>query len=185
MQFRHLFIPRDDEKVLAQLWPHPFIFLQIFVSYLFILLVPVLVYLVLNYVSPSILKGVIALELLSVICFTFYLAVLMVAFSIWVDTYLDFWTITDKRIISREQKGLFNRVVSELELYRVQDVSVEQKGFFATTLNYGDLYIQSAGEQERFVFKNVGEPIKISRIIQRLDLDAKKEQFKQSQIKPE
>lgn len=169
----------QDEKVIAHLWPHPFIFFKIFASYFLMLLIPVVFYFAIGLTAPTILDNTIWFQILSVVCFTYYLVILMMVFSIWMDTFLDFWTLTDRRIISREQNGLFNRTVSELELYRVQDVSVEQKGFLATMLNFGDLYIQSAGEQERFSFKNVGEPVKISRLIQRLDQDAKKEHLNQ------
>ncbi|MBI5766041.1 PH domain-containing protein [Candidatus Falkowbacteria bacterium] len=98
---------------------------------------------------------------------------LVFAFTFWTTTYLDVWTITTERIINREQNGLFNRVVSELDLYRVQDVTAEQKGFFATIFHYGDVYIQSAGEKERFVFKQIANPYSIAKMVQRLDEKAK------------
>lgn len=166
-----------DEKVIMHLWPHPFIFLKIFLIYLVLFSIPLVIYLLLLMTTPEVFEHPFILPILTVLCFAYYLVVLLLAFSIWVDTYLDVWTITNKRIISREQRGLFNRLVSELELYRVQDVSVEQKGFLPTILNYGDLYVQTAGTTERFAFKNIAEPVKISRLIQRLDEDAKKTYF--------
>lgn len=167
--------PKQDEAVVANLWPHPFMFLKIFLTYLVLFMVPGLVYVMILWAQPAILDSQYLLPLLTILCFAYYLIVLLLAFYIWMDNYLDVWTITTHRIISRLQNGLFNRTVSELELYRVQDVSVEQKGFLPTMLNYGDLYIQTAGATERFVLKNVGDPVKIARIIQRLDEDAKHE----------
>jgi uncharacterized membrane protein YdbT with pleckstrin-like domain len=63
--------------------------------------------------------------------------------------------VTNKRIVNVEQKGLFSRVVSEKELSRMQDVTSEVHGFIATFFSYGDIYIQTAGTKERFVFKQV------------------------------
>lgn len=181
MPFYKIFNPRENEKVIMHLWPHPYIFLKIVVGYLALLLLPGVIYYIIIFVFPSLLANVVWSQFLTVTLFIYLLMATTFSFFIWCDTFLDFWTITNKRIISREQKGLFNRVTSELELYRVQDVSVEQKGVLATILNFGHLHIQSAAEQNRFEFKNVGEPVKISRLIQRLDSDAKKQQFNQSQ----
>ena len=168
---------KQNEKVVMNLWPHPFMFFKIFLVYILLFAIPVAVYFFITWTYPAVFESQFLLPILTLICFAYYLVVLLLAFYIWMDNYLDVWTITTHRIVSREQKGLFNRTVSELELYRVQDVSVEQKGFLPTMLNYGDLYVQTAGATERFVFKNVGNPIKISRLIQRLDEDAKHQYF--------
>ncbi|MGB2791739.1 MAG: PH domain-containing protein, partial [Candidatus Moraniibacteriota bacterium] len=83
------------------------------------------------------------------------------AFLIWIDYYLDVWIITTKRIVNIEQKGLFVRSMSELYLFRVQDTTSEVKGFFPSMLNYGDVFIQSAGEQERFQFHKIPDPYSV------------------------
>ncbi|HAL49973.1 MAG: hypothetical protein UU40_C0019G0006 [Candidatus Uhrbacteria bacterium GW2011_GWD2_41_121] len=92
--------------------------------------------------------------LLSIYAF-FVLAVLLSMFS---DYYLDTWIVTTNRIINIEQRGLFSRVISELHLNQVQDVTAETRGFLQTILSYGDVYIQTAGARERFIFKTVNDP---------------------------
>lgn len=87
------------------------------------------------------------------------------AFLIWIDVWFDTWIITSDRIINIEQHGLFSREVSELKLTRVQDVSVEVHGFFQTFLNYGDVHIQTAGEEERFQFRAVPDPYGVKNLI--------------------
>jgi hypothetical protein len=47
----------------------------------------------------------------------------------------------------------------------VQDITSDIKGFFPTMLHYGDVYIQSAGEKERFIFEQVGQPDHVVRMI--------------------
>jgi len=100
---------------------------------------------------------------------TFFLMVFWLAvFIIWIDYYLDVWIITDQRIINIEQFGLFRRHVSELEHGKVQDVTTEVHGLLPTLLRYGFIYIQTAGEKERFVFKQVPNPTKVRKIIMQL-----------------
>lgn len=95
-------------------------------------------------------------------------------FSSFVDYYLDAWILTNEKIINIEQKGLFNRVISEQRLYRVQDITSELKGIIPTFLNYGNVYIQTAGEEERFAFKQVPAPYDVVKKINVLVEENKK-----------
>jgi hypothetical protein len=74
------------------------------------------------------------------------------------DYWLDVWIVTNERVMNAEQHGLFNRLVSEVHLEQIQDITSETKGFLETFLTYGDVYVQTAGERERFRFKNVDNP---------------------------
>lgn len=102
--------------------------------------------------------------LLSIYAF-FVLAVLLSMFS---DYYLDTWIVTNNRVINIEQRGLFSRVISELHLNQVQDVTAETHGFLQTVLSYGDVYIQTAGARERFIFKTINDPEKVKQKIAQL-----------------
>ncbi len=84
----------------------------------------------------------------------FYL-VLSTQFTIsFMDYYFDIWLVTNKRIIALEQKSLFNRIVSELALKNVQDITIEKNGVLPTILDFGTLFVQSAGKRTRFTFEN-------------------------------
>lgn len=85
----------------------------------------------------------------------FYLFVILYAFSNFIDYYLDIWIVTNQRIINIEQHGLFSRIVSEKDLGRMQDITSEVRGFLGTLLNYGNVHIQTAGETERFIFRQI------------------------------
>jgi len=98
----------------------------------------------------------------------FYLFVILYAFTNFVDYYLDVWIITNQRVINIEQKGLFARVVSEKDLGQMQDITSDVAGFWATLLNFGNVHIQTAGEKERFVFKQVPFADEVSRRISNL-----------------
>jgi hypothetical protein len=82
-------------------------------------------------------------------------------FMIWTDYYLDVWIATNKRIIDIDQKGLFNREVSECRYEQVQDVTVEIHGIIATMLNFGEIHVQTAGEKREIIIKGVARPNKL------------------------
>ena len=56
------------------------------------------------------------------------------------------------------QKGLFSRIVTELDLFLIQEVTSEQHGFFGHIFDFGNVHIQSAGALPRTVLKDVHGP---------------------------
>lgn len=162
------------EDVVLHLRRHWFIFFRIFLVFAILSLVPVALYFVISGGLPEILESDIGYPMILILFLSYYLILLVSLFTAWTETYLDVWTVTTHRIINREQNGLFHRVVSEIDLKRVQDVTAEQKGFFPTIFHYGNVYIQSAGAKERFIFEQIPRPYKVAKMIQKLDERAKK-----------
>ncbi len=66
--------------------------------------------------------------------------------------------LTNLHLIQVEQHGLFGREVSQLSLARVQDVAGHRNGLLATILDFGDVEVQSAGQQDNFIFVNAPGP---------------------------
>lgn len=110
----------------------------------------------------------------------FAMMVWILFFLIWIDYYFDVWIITNKRVVNVEQKGLFNREVSELELEKIQDITTDVKGIIPTFLNYGDVYVQTAGKMERFDFADVPDPYGIKDMI--MNLQKTKQQAETSEL---
>ena len=97
---------------------------------------------------PAIAAAVGASQIVLWFFVVIYLTIIvLVLFIFWIDYYLDIWIITSERIIDVEQLGLFNRKISEFTLDKVQDITVEIPNFTATALKYGNIIIQTAGEQ--------------------------------------
>ena len=71
---------------------------------------------------------------------------------------LDVWIVTNERIVDSTQQGFFHRTISELHIHRIQDISVSIKGIIRTFFHFGDLQIQTAGEEERFNFSEIASP---------------------------
>ena len=93
--------------------------------------------------------------------------------GIWTDYFLDIWIVTNKRIIDREQKGLFHRQVSTINLNRIQDITIETKGVLATLFHFGDIHVQSAGEAREFVMRGISNPKHVREIIRKTHDKAK------------
>lgn len=87
---------------------------------------------------------------------------------LWVMYYLNVQIITNRRVVDITQTSLLHHTISELHLNNIEDVTAEVKGIFGTFLDYGNVYVQTAGETERFVFDRIPNPTRVTKII--LDL---------------
>ncbi len=126
---------------------HWFVVMQNAIIFVFLLFVPALVFWGLPYLSiqfdPEIFE-----PLVNALLSLYIMVLLLLLFLLWMDYYLDMWIITDRRIIDIDQRGLFDREVSEIPLDHIQDVTIEVRGLIETFLKFGTIRIQTAGERE-------------------------------------
>jgi uncharacterized membrane protein YdbT with pleckstrin-like domain len=106
----------------------------------------------------------------------FFILIWVVSSLIWIDYYFDVWIVTDRRIVNIEQKALFSRCTSELELEKIQDITTNVHGVLPTFLNYGDLLVQTAAEQEKFLFHNISDPYSVKDLIMSLQKKQEREE---------
>lgn len=158
---------KKDEYILLVLHRHWFDILIQFIVVFFMLLFLFGTYFIPVYLYPNLPEK----ELSLLFAFSrnlFFIFTWMIFFVIWIDYYLDVWIVTDKRIINIEQKGLFSRVTSELELQNIQDITTDVRGVIPTFLNYGNLFVQTAAEKERFIFRNIPDPYSVKNLVMKL-----------------
>lgn len=99
------------------------------------------------------------------ILFSWFLFVWIGGFVIWTDYFLDVLLVTNKRIINIEQKGLFSRETASLRLDKIQDITIDISGILATFLSFGNIRVQTAGEQEEFMIRFIRDPESLKAII--------------------
>ncbi|OGI29407.1 MAG: hypothetical protein A2288_03755 [Candidatus Moranbacteria bacterium RIFOXYA12_FULL_44_15] len=162
---------KDGEQILKVIHRHWFDILVQFFIVLGMLLVFFLSVIYLPLIFPA-LRESLGQMLFMFLENLFFILTWFTFFLIWIDYYFDVWIVTDQRIVNIEQKGLFARVVSELELENIQDITTDVKGVIPTFLNYGNLYVQTAAEMERFVFRNIPDPYSVKDMIMNLQKSA-------------
>ena len=162
-----------DEKLIKIIRRDFFILLKDIILFLLLNILPLVFayFVILRY--PVILTGEISLPVLILSTSIYYLYMWLFFFFSSINYYLDTWIITNKRIIDINQKALFSRVISEQKLDKVQDVTSETDGFIPTIFSYGDVFIQTAGEKERFHFDDVPNPDGIRDLIIKLSEENK------------
>ena len=106
-------------------------------------------------------------ELFFVPCLWF-IATWIAIFNAWTNYYLDILTVTDRRAILINQKGLFWRNVTSFRLERLQDMNVDINGILATLLNFGTIHAETAGNaNEEFRAEHLPQPRELKALILR------------------
>lgn len=144
----------SEETKVADVRRHPFglilIYIQIILgigislAFIFFLLPDVIKSLGLNAATANA-----SASLFGLVAIIFGLIFLVLVTKVYKGNQL---IVTDVNVTQVLQIGLFNRKISELSMANVEDVTAEQKGIFPTLLNYGTLRIETAGEQNNFIF---------------------------------
>lgn len=158
----------DDERVLKQVRKHWFIlFVQLFGTVVLVIL-PLFAYTFVDgiEIGEVVIDTTGYGDMLLFGYLVWLLFMWMAMFNIWTDYYLDVWTVTTKRLIAVDQKGLFNRSVGSFRLERLQDMNVEIKGVIATLLNFGTIEAQTAaGSEEEFRAHGLPDPRGLKAVI--------------------
>jgi len=169
----------ENEKIILFLRRHWFIFLMRFLLIIISVAGLVVIYFLFSALSPNFQGS----DYYNLLLFGESLATLFIwnfFFILWLDYYLDAWIVTDERIINIEQRGFFYRNISELKLTKVQDVTSEIIGVIPSILDYGNIYVQTAGEVGRFNFYQIPHPNQVKNVI--VELQEKEQRAEEREL---
>lgn len=86
----------------------------------------------------------------------------------WYQYQNDIWVVTDQRIVDSLKRNWFHHKMASADLVNVEDMSVEQRGLFATMFKYGDLVCQTAGARVNFVLSGIPNPTQVLGLVDRM-----------------
>lgn len=146
----------SDEQKLCEVAKHPFgiviLYIQAGIGFLAALFI---VFILLpDFIGRSETAFMVA-SILSLGMLLLAVIILIIATFIYRQNRL---IVTNRNITQILQYGLFNRKVSQLNLVNVEDVTSIQNGILATLFGFGELKIETAGEQANFHFTYCPRP---------------------------
>lgn len=174
MHVEHIIKKKSYETIEHVLRRHPISFAGPLGIFVVMFLTPIIVYFIINSFSEDALITSVYAPLIILAASAYYLFTLILFFSNFLDYYLDIWIVTNDRIIDIEQHGLFSRSVSEVDLFRIQDVTSDVAGVFSTLLNYGDVHVKTASSNADVVFRSIQDPNYIRERLIRLSHEDRK-----------
>ena len=87
------------------------------------------------------------------------------SFLFWFSWNNSDYIVTNQRVIKIDQNSMFNRVISEAEIHRIQEISTEIKGPIRTMLNFGTVKIKTASDNSRLDLDDVTNPYDVQQAI--------------------
>ncbi len=159
-----------DEHVILEVRRHWFIFFVHAIGLFFCAFIPFMFFTLIEFLAPQLISNISIpgnSSAFFLFLYTLWLLVLWISFFIdWTKYYLDVWYVTEKRIVAIDQRHIFNRGISNLRFDKIQDVTIEVKGFIATFLNFGNIKVQTASEDNYdFSMATVRNPERVRKVI--------------------
>ena len=151
---------RENEHILFEIRKHWFIIATELTILFLLAVIPILIPTILQYLNIEVIFSESGnFWPVFMFFYSFWLLGLWIlGFVFWTNYYLDVWIVTNQKVVDVEQRGLFKREISMLHLDRIQDITVEINGVVNTFLKFGDLHVQTAGQQREFLIHDVSDP---------------------------
>jgi membrane protein YdbS with pleckstrin-like domain len=99
---------------------------------------------------------------------SFFLLIFLGFFIIFRNYYLwkkNIFYITTHRLIDIEQRGFFERVVSEIPYDQIEDVHGKISGLFGTIFRFGLVIIQTGNGKVKIILNNIKRPLQLQQQI--------------------
>ncbi len=133
----------QEEKILLVIRRHWFVLVGPTIAFFVALVLPSLVLTFTPRFVPAFENPTLQ-PIINFVLSLYFLALLLYMLILWTDYYLDVWIITTKRLIDIRQSSLFSRQISEFQIDRVQDVTIDIHGIIPTLLKFGNLRVETA-----------------------------------------
>jgi len=75
------------------------------------------------------------------------------------------FVITDHRVIDIDQRGIFDRVVTESSFHQIDEVSYRTHGIMSTLFRYGTVTIALHGASVDLVFQHIRNPARVQNLL--------------------
>lgn len=104
--------------------------------------------------------------------YTITAAFVMEKFLAW---FFNVNIVTDERIIDVDFLNLVYREVTDADIEKIEDVTVEMGGTIRTIFNYGDVLIQTASQEQKTKFEAIPHPDRVAQILRKLRVEEQEE----------
>lgn len=128
LHIHNLRVGEEIQYVLHRHW----ITLAYTAGYVFLMIVTALLVIVFKSYVTTVLPA----SFISMLVIGFFMIFTLFIYVYWVDNELDFFIVTNERIIGIEQLSFLNRTVRECSLDQVQEINGEARGLMENLLNY-------------------------------------------------
>lgn len=170
---------QKNERVIMYIRKHIFFLLIDIFKIIIIFILPVFGIWFLQYVDffPSInIFGISLVNMSDIVVYIWAVLCWLFLAEKFTKYALNFWVLTNKRIVESDLTKLFERRLSVLELPDVEDITLQMNGLIGNMIGFGSLEVQTAGAKREFIATNISNPVFAQETIFAAKLNLKKEE---------
>lgn len=156
------FIDQDpEEKIILFLRWHPITNLGWILTALFLFLGP-------SFLGSFSIFSTLPLNYRFIVVLLWYLIATAYTYEKFLHWYFSGFLITNKRVVDIDFINLIYREISFASLEKIQDVTIKSGGGLMAIFNYGNVFIQTAGEIPNVEFEKIPKPDKVVKVLKGL-----------------
>jgi len=156
---------KENESIILFLRSHLITNLSwIFIASILIML-PLIILILLSSFELDFLSTPAAGRFTVVFTLLYYLLIFSYVFLSFLRWFYNVFIVTSQRVVDIDYSDIVIHNIALTNLTHVQDVNYTQSGFIPTFFNYGDLFIQTAGDERNFEALSVPKPREATHII--------------------
>ena len=106
-----------------------------------------------------------------------YLLVIALVYEKFISWFYHVFIVTDERIIDIDFSNLIYKNISSTKIENIEDVTYSVSGVLPSLLNFGMVFIQTAGEVTLFEIFNTPHPSLVTKLINEMILEEEQEKL--------
>ena len=161
----HFQTQKPHEEIILFLRSHFVTNISWIILSLFLLVLPVIIAAFLPNFGLDFLSTPIANRFITVFTLFYYLMLFSYVFISFLHWFYNVFMVTSERVVDIDYSDIVVHNIAVASLTHVQDVNYTQSGFIPTFFNYGDLFVQTAGNEKNFEALSIPKPREATHII--------------------
>lgn len=151
----HFESQEDKEEICLLLRRHPITNLPWLFAAFIMLLAPFVIFPIFSFLNPM---PDLPVQYQLVFTLFWYTVTFSVVLVNYLDWFFNVYFVTNERIVDVDFNNLVHRELSSTRISKIQDVTYKVNGVIRSIFDYGDVFIQTAGTEENFIFEAVPQP---------------------------
>ena len=156
---------KSAESIILFLRSHIITNLSWIIVSLIFLIIPLIIFFFLPNLGIDFFSSPIASRFVTIYVFLYYLLIFSYIFISFLHWFYNVFIVTTERVVDIDYSDIVVHNIAVTSLNHVQDVNYTQSGFIPTFFNYGDLFVQTAGDERNFEAYSIPKPREATQII--------------------
>lgn len=130
-----------------------------------LLTLPIIIIFLLPLFRIDFLSSPLVTRFITIYVLLYYLMVSSYAFINFLHWFYNVFLVSSERVIDIDYSDIVIHNIAVTSLTHIQDVNYHQSGFISTFFNYGNLFVQTAGNEKNFEALSIPKPREATHII--------------------